>query len=275
MRNVLLFCSFMLIVFSGFSQEDFLSKNGKTILPQKSDMSLGLDGTPIISYIGNMFNNNNNNTLDSIGGKTPLTISGKYFLQDKLAIRGSFGIGYSNFKREELVTDLSSNDTIDKVSDETSDNSLNLKLGIGLEFRRGFGRLQAFYGPQLQIGYSNSSTKYSYGNDISDIAPNGTPSAATRISEVREGSVLSFEIGGFAGVEYFFAPRISLSTEVGISCMYEIKGEGEQVFETFERSTLIIIPIENRGETSNNTPGYSLLQLDTTPNASIAINFYF
>lgn len=275
MKNFILLCSSMFIVFSGLSQEKFLSKNGKPILPQKRDMSLGLDATPVIGYFGNMFNNNSDNTLGSIGSKTPLTISGKYFLQDKFAIRGFFGVGYSNLKVEELVTNLSSNDTLDKVSDETSDNSLNLKLGVGLEYRRGFGRLQAFYGPQLQIGFSSSSTQYSYGNDLSDIAPSGRPSSATRISEVKEGALLSVEVGGFAGVEYFFAPRISLSTEVGISLKYETKGEGEEILETFERSTLIIIPIVNRGETSTSTPGYSLLQLDTTPNASIAINFYF
>jgi len=275
MKKTLLLISCFSIIFACFAQDELLSKKGKRVLPQEKDFSLGLDATPFFNYAGNLFSSNGNNSLDSIGSSVPFTIFGKYFLKDKLAIRGSFGIGYSNFNDKLTVLDVTSDDTLDTKTDEVIDRTLNLRIGGGLEFRRGSGRLQAFYGPQLQLSYSKSSRIFNYGNSLEDIAPSGNSSSVVRLSEIKNGGVLGVELGGFVGVEYFFAPKISISGELSLAVRYENQGESVETFESYERTTLIIIPIVEEGTVSNSTEGYSLFEVDTRPNTSISLHFYF
>lgn len=275
MKKVLFFGCFLIYGTALFAQSEFYNKNGKEILPRESDFSIGIDATPFFSYLGNIFNNSENNRLDSIGGQIPFTISGKYFLRDHMAIRASIGARFSNFSSKAFVDDLSNADTALTLSDETINKAIRIAIGGGLEFRRGHGRLQAFYGPQVTVLYSKASTEFNYGNDLSEIAPAGTPSFAARLAEQKQGDILDIELGGFVGVEYFFAPKISIATEFGISFRYVNQNEGEVILETFERTNLIIIPIENRSQITNRTPGFSLLELDTKPTAAISLNFYF
>jgi len=275
MKKVILFSIALICLSPCFSQEVLSNKNGRAILPEKKDFSIGFDASPVFNYLGNIFNDSRNNNLDSLGSEFPLTLSGKYFLKDDLAIRAILRTGFSNRSNKSQVQDLSSTDTNARVNDETIRKSLNLVLGFGLEYRKGNGRLQAFYGPQILFSYQNASTEFNYGNEISILAPAGNPSSATRISKQETGAILGIEAGGFAGVEYFFAPKISFSAEVGISFRYENQQDGSTTFENYERSLLFILPIENQSTSSTSSPGNSLLELDTRPNAGIALNFYF
>lgn len=268
--NALLYLSFI-----SFSQEKLLSKNDKVILPEKSDFSLGLDASPFFNYLGNLFNDNETNTSNNIISKIPLSIIGRYFVRENRAIRVTVGVGFSNFSNELIVDDASQNDTTFKVTDETDDQYLSFLFGGGFEFRRGSGRLQAFYGPHFQISYTTSSTKFNYGNAIADVAPPGNPTSVVRLSEINEGAVIGVRLGGFIGVEYFFAPKISFSAELGFAVNYEEQGQGEKIYDTYERSTFIIIPVVSEEEISVKTAGSTLFEVDTQPNAGIALNFYF
>ena len=62
-------------------------------LPTAGNFALGVDATPIFNYIGNLFNGTNtapgnSNTLDLSSS----AIYGKYYLSDRLAVRGTLAI---------------------------------------------------------------------------------------------------------------------------------------------------------------------------------------
>ena len=78
------------------------------------------------------------------------------------------------------------------------------------------------------MGFANSKTTYQYGNpftsdfnapithDFGNNIAGGTPAAAgSRVIENKDGASLLAGVRGFVGVEYFFAPKISIGGEFG------------------------------------------------------------
>jgi hypothetical protein len=117
-------------------------------------------------------------------------------------------------------------------------------LAGGYEFRRGYNRLQAFYGGEAAINYYNSSQKYEYGNDFSatnlapttttDFASQSTASVASRTLEMKTGGSVGFGLGAFFGVEYFIAPKISIGGELGLGLAFKAAPKGETTTETWD-----------------------------------------
>jgi len=80
------------------------------------------------------------------------------------------------------------------------------------------------YGGQVSIGLGGSKTVNEYGNSIAD--------GATRTLTTKNPGNFSFGLGAFAGVEYFFAPKMSIGGEYNLGLNTTSSGAGEVEVES-------------------------------------------
>jgi hypothetical protein len=143
--------------------------------------------------------------------------------------------------------------------------TFNLVLGGGLEKRVGSSRVVGVYGAEAYIALGSEKTTYEYGNALSDDNPDlGRP------TEEKQGSTFGFGVGVFAGVEWFCAPKVSLSGEYTWGLMLSSTGFGETTSEGWDGDGVVTTTVV--GPTGKNNS----FGIDTgVTGASIGINFYF
>lgn len=282
----------ILIVFSTvtmFAQEDkkeessegFVSKKGINILPEAGEYSIGIDATPFFTYFGNMMNGNAANAAPAFGytAAAPLTITGKLMADKNTAYRVLFRVGYNKDRFSEYVHDDVQPITEDVfVVDDRYVSEMNMALGLGLEKRRGKGRLQGIYGGQLIFTMFKHSEEYTYGNALSatNTSPTfydwaaGAPTVATeRITDSQLATNFGIMVQGFVGAEYFFAPKLSISGELQYGLGYNSQGEGYVNSEKIGSNGKDVVAknIKTGSETH--------FSIDTRLSAAINLNFYF
>ncbi len=237
--------------FAVINAQTLTSKKGVPILPEAGEYGLGINATPFFSYAGNMFNGSSFNPGPSFNftANNPLTIYGKYFIDAHTAYRAKFQIGYTSVTDKNFVTkDAEDVNHEITVEDKANWNHMMIALGLGIEKRRGKGRVQGIYGAEATIMFGSSKETYEYGNtwnpdfnhhvtDFGDnlIYENGY--LYGQKTEVNNGSSFGLDIRGFVGVEYFFAPKISLGGEFGWGILLRSTGEGEVKYEFLDYST--------------------------------------
>lgn len=209
-------------------------KNGTPILPQAGDIAIGVEATPYLNYLGNMFNNTEDNTLE-LGSNT---LYFRYFLEDDAALRLSLKIAnttntYRYYTQDDqaIMQDPLSNA---QTEDAYTSRQYSYTLGVGYQKYRGYGRLRGFYGAQVFVGFAKDSYEYSYGNPMS--ATNTAPSSHWGQQAIRpingdEGLRTQFGIGALAGVEYYFAPKICIGGELNLNYAYTKTGQGDSTTE--------------------------------------------
>lgn len=232
-----------------FSQEDettnnVVNKKGIAILPQAGDFAIGIDASPVFNLVGNMVRINDFTgpfsdpmSFNFVQGNS---IYGKYFLTDNSAVRVRFDINSMSRTDEKYVTD--DTDTINftaKVLDSRKMSGSGVNLGIGYEMRRGKGRLQAFYGGELNLSLGGGlKSEYTYGNSFSN---DSTPSyfnwntMSENTLAIDQHRVVNSTVAGgfglglraFVGVEYFLFPNIAVGGEFGWGFGMNSAGEGE------------------------------------------------
>lgn len=241
------------------------TKSGRNILPAAGDFAIGVEANPFLEYIGNIFTNGTNNAPSFDGSKG--AIIGKYFLTDKSAVRARLGFDFGSTKETTPTTKLpiDPNNPDAKVNNTTTTKKNNFALGVGYELRRGYGRLQGFYGGEALIGFRSEKDTYTYGNALS--AQNGV----SRVKEEGKGSGFEFGVGGFAGVEYFVAPKISLGGELGLAIMTDSGKGGKTITETWDSATSSVktTTVDN---TNNKT---STFNFGTRTSGKINLTFHF
>ncbi len=214
------------VVFTAWSQDPvLLSKNGHKILPEKGEFALGIDAKPFFGYVGNVFRfGGEQNSAPSFNFLENQTITGKYFLTDKKAIRASLRMGFEN---QSDYNQLQKNgaDIEEYVEDAHKYSSTNIELLAGLEYRRGKGRIQGYYGAEAFLGFSSSKHSYEYGNEFSSNYPmplsttnwysNDAYNVSERPIETKMGRAFAIGAQAIVGVEYFIAPKMALSGEFG------------------------------------------------------------
>jgi hypothetical protein len=147
-----------------------------------------------------------------------------------------------------------------QVEDERINTQFNLMLGGGMEFRRGKGRLMGVYGGEAMIGLNTSNESYTYGNLIT--ADNQAPTTTnfggnlvgnSRVTSRTNPNSFSLSAMGFAGVEYFFAPQISIGAEFTLGIRYTGTNRSEVVREEWEANSAAIINVTdlNAGNLTN------------------------
>lgn len=203
------------------SESKLLSKRGYSILPESGDFGIGFDAVPFLQYGGNFFSGSTNtNSVNADFQNSTQQLVGKYFLDEKTAIRARFRFRSANdTDRNSVILDNQATpDPNVKVIDERSINSNFIQIGAGYEKRRGQGRLYGIYGGEISVFSSKTKTNFEYGNPTS--VDNQFPTTTTNFGFSNDGSQptartveqlsgrnLGFGLDGFAGIEYFFAPK--------------------------------------------------------------------
>lgn len=265
-KSIILLGSALLFATASFAQDEatsssgetktaevLKSKKGETILPEEGDLSIGVDASPFLRFAGNMLN-----STVSQGAPTwnaynaqPFSIIVKKFKDPNTAYRALVAIHKANLNDSRevnqavaLPNDLYFGDKIAKVTDTRATGFNALIVGGGLEKRRGYGRLQGFYGGEALISVQGSQkSRYTYGNALTqntaadqvNVNPNdanyttnfganignagnfqqhaGVTSA--RMLSQKTNTSFGFGLRGFIGAEYFFMPKMSIGGEFG------------------------------------------------------------
>lgn len=279
MKKTVLFTAALVAVSAVSAQTGEITSNrGENWLSQDGDWGLTFEATPLLNYAGNLFNNGNNtgvmsmNNLFSSAGAAGINgnqvvIGAKKLIDANTAYRGRFRLGFGGNKETAKVQDLSTGAAADaKVDNVTKNGFTGIDLGFGLEKRVGSTRVVGIYGAMLNVGFGSSKTTYEYGNAIT--ATNAGP----RDTEVKNGSTMAIGLQAFGGVEWFCAPKISLSGEYTWGVAFSSTGFGSTTSEEWDAANSSIKTTTTEGTTNKK----SSFSVDTgVSGASIGVNFYF
>jgi len=262
--SILVLMAFVSIVGTANAQvEQITSKNGVPVLPEAGTFAIGFDALPFLRFAGNMFNGDttNNSPLASFanqgGPDNGGTLYGKYFLSETSAIRGRLSINQSTVQdvNRVILDGQAVPQSNIEVEDQLISNNFGLQLGGGMEFRRGKGRLMGVYGGEALIGLNTSNEKYTYGNLITanNQAPTSTNNfgagssaqSSSRILSRTNPNNFSLSAMGFAGVEYFFAPQISIGAEFTLGLRYTGINRSEVIREEWEANQAAVINVSD------------------------------
>lgn len=280
-----------------------LTKNGYRYLPVKGDYAIGIEATPFFEYLGNAFNNSSDNKAPLFNG-VDNTIYGKYFLENNRAVRAKLRINIGSDTYKGIVPDdeRRANNPLDvdaTATDIMKVKSTDIELRVGYEFRRGHGRVQGFWGGEVGFNFVSGSYKYDYANpmtaanqapstwDFADQNPTSVPNG-NRATEAKLGKGFGFTAAGFVGIEYFFAPHLSLGGEFNLGFTLATKGQDEVTREFWNAATNKVETQTTRYESwvrpvydnANNwlydkNIEANKVQLFTRPSGSIFLLFYF
>ncbi|MDR1673156.1 MAG: hypothetical protein LBS09_06835 [Bacteroidales bacterium] len=267
----------------------FVNRRGIPVLPKAGDFALGIDATPFLRYLGNVANNTTGNAAPLFNGVSN-TIYGKYFIADDRAIRAKLRLNiYQDQHKGTVANDaeVARNPlnpfatTVDVQRISTQD----VALTAGYEFRRGRGRVQGFYGGEVSIGYKGGKTVYEYSNPLTALNQNPSTadfganlissglSAQDRITEQVSGATLSASVAGFVGVEYFFAPQISIGGELNLGLDYSTKAQDEITAEGYDAANDKIQTYSKRERSKSDLAGTAGIR--TITSGSIFLLFHF
>jgi len=285
MKKLILSVAVVLCASASFSQEE------KNYLPEAGDWAVGIDATPFLNYAGNLLGGGN--VAPSWNALTSQVITGKYFVDANTAYRGSLRLGFGSSSASSMIGDATpnANDGLvypnlpAMVEDNAKFSSMNVTIGFGMEKRRGFGRLQGYYGAEAGIGMASSSESYEYGNAVTIAgvdAGNTTDWAlgqdawgnSARVTESKSGT--SFFIGAraFIGAEYFVMPRVAVGGEFGWGLGFSTGGTSSVTMESTDGVTVGSQTVE-----TSNGSGFGVDTDSTTggfgPSGSLRMTFHF
>lgn len=243
------------------AQDGMRNKKGVVIFPEAGELSVGIDAIPFLRYGGSLFNDNSESpNVDFIAG--PLTFSGLYVKRDNLAYRAKVRVSFGTEKQDTLVPRLGSTNSNETVADEMKTISTDVTLSAGIQKWRGKSRVKGYYGGEVALSIGTEKTRYSYGNALS--SENNT----ARLKSTREGSEFGFQLRAFAGLEYFFAAKASVSGEFGWGPKLITKGRGETQTESWQGNEVDVV-ISNTGKNSS-------FRFDNdNAGGTIRLSFYF
>jgi hypothetical protein len=292
MKKTVLFAAAIFTVAAATAQTgEITSAKGENWLSQDGDWGLTFDAQPLLNYAGNLFNNGtNNNTIalnslwgpgNTFGGANKgIVIGGKKLIDANTAYRGRVRIGFGSNKQTEQV-DANPQPTppptpTAQVDDVQKMNYLGITLGGGLEKRVGSTRVVGIYGGELDFSIASSKTTYEYGNALSaQNTVNGNAfGAGNGVTEIKNGSTFGLALFGFAGVEWFAAPKISIGGEVSWGVGLASRGIGETTSESFNTASNSVQSVTVEG--SDGSDKESTFTIDTgISGATVNVNFYF
>ena len=240
-----------------------LSKGGKQITPVAGDMGLSMDASPFLEFVGNILNNSSNNNAPDVNspGFTNNQITFRYFLEDNMVARARLGITQTTTTIKNLVQQDKQTDQNVRVEDKQVQSADGYFVAAGVEMRRGNGRIQGYYGGELAHSKTNNSFFREYGNAMTqdNQAPRSTTSfgsgANNGSANVQNRQIASYGgrnvfigVNGVVGVEYFFAPRISIGGEFILGFGLTMEQAGENQFEEWSDDGIevTVTPDENK-----------------------------
>lgn len=280
MKKTVLFAAALFAVTAASAQTGEITSNrGENWLSQDGDWGLTFDAQPLLNYAGNLFNGHTNNggvalnNLWSSNNGSQVIIAGKKLVDANTAYRGRVRIGFGSTKLTEFV-DANPQPTppptpAATVEDVTKNNFMAINLGAGIEKRVGSTRVVGVYGAELNVGFGNSKTTYEYGNSLSNTNP------GSRTTETKNGSTFGVGLNAFAGVEWFCAPKISLSGEYTWGLALTSSGASESTVESWNGTGTTSTTVEGNPNDGNPDKSSSFTIDTGVSGARIGVNFYF
>lgn len=272
MKKTILSIVMAAISFAVVAQENMMSKRGTSILPEVGDYAISFDASPFLRYAGSMFSQNGNpSPTADYTYNNPFTIVGLYVNAPNSAYRGKVRLGFGSDKQDEEVLILGNNPNNLTTTNTVKAKGTNITIGAGLQKSRGKHRLHGVYGADAYIQFgSGLDTTFTYGQGLLDTLP--PQFANPRVTKVNSGSQFGFGVRGFIGVEYFFAPKISINAQYGWGLAIMSTGTGKVTEEYVDNSTGTPVRKTRDSETGKS----SSFGADVDNNGgSIAITFYF
>ncbi len=278
------------------------TKEGVNYLPEAGNFSIGVSADPLVSYMGNLFNGNTSNGIDgsTIGGDPfdassyqytypTVSIVGRYMLTDKFGIRANVGILVDNEYNQGYVVDdkeLAENPLSNqKVIDGQKIKQSGASLSAAAEFRVGDRRVQGVFSAGLVYAYSKQQYIYSYGNAITETnqQPSSYTSYATTASPTNSGmsyartlsstnnGLNSFGFLASAGVEWFFAPKVSLGLDVNLVGIYSWSKATYSICEGYNEVSGSVEEFTDLVSPKNSSFVFGTKNIGS----NLAVNFYF
>jgi hypothetical protein len=246
------------------------NRRGIAILPQQKDWCIGFGANPVFNYFGNMFNaSTSNNGLNASFAAPNKMIFAKYMKTNEMAYRVSFRLGFTNDVTTFNVKDMTPGAATDAVvTDKQKRNNSFIGLGFGIEKRKGTAtRIQGFYGVEGLISYSSGDNiNYEYGNGLEKL-----DTGLIRVKKLKSSSLFSIGCRGFAGVEYFIAPKFSIGAELGYGPSIGFRSASEQTTEQYD-----FWSTTTTSEVTVLSPKSTVFTLDTDNyNGIVKLLFYF
>lgn len=245
------------------------NKRGIAILPQQGEYCIGFGANPVLSYFGNFFNGSNSNGFPGTGYAAPnQMLMLKYMKTNDKAYRANFRMAYNSDVLSFNVKDMSPGAATDAtVTDKQKRSSSFIGLGVGVERRKGQGRIQGIYGLEGLISYaSGTNVKYEYGNKLENL-----DTGIIRVKKQKASSLFSVGFRAFAGVEYFISPKLSIGAEFGYGPTIGFRGALEQTMEQYD-----FIKAETISDIKSFSPKSTTFNLDTDNyNGLLKLQFYF
>lgn len=219
------------------------------IQPGAGNFSLGFDAVPFLEYFGNIFNGTQNNSVQANFAGVNQQVLSKYFLSDNKAIRIRGRVNQDiTTSRSQVSQDILPTPNPDaEVTDQQTTSMTDVRLGAGMEFRRGKGRVVGVYGAEASVLFGNTTNKYSYGNPLNQSNPNPTTTAAfgantrtsaegrfERLENEKSSRYLGFGANAFAGVEYFIAPKLAVGAEFTLGLDLVKNYSSKQTYEYWD-----------------------------------------
>lgn len=213
------------------------SKKGFEILPQAGDYAIQIDANPLLNFglnavtMGaNVGTNANGGSFAGVGSINT-TIRGKYFTSATEAYRVNFGINTSRAATTTNIASLVDPDDADLVVDSVT-RTTQITIGGGMEWRRGHNRLQGFYGADINFMIGSPVPLTSV--EVSADAETASTDYGYGPIVTQKGSSFGIMLQGFAGVEYFVLPKISIGGQVGWGLNFNSKGKITQTTVSYD-----------------------------------------
>lgn len=273
LKQLRLFLPALLLAYMA-SAQSITSKKGEPILPEKGNWGVFFDGAPFIKYAGNLLNSSQSNSVKADfpnGYKNTLVL--KKYKSDTRALRIKMRIGFSSNTIDSIVTFLGGIYPEPTVTDSRNISEKNIVVGIGTQKSRGKGRLTGYLGKELLFGFSTLDTTYTYGGGPLtqyNWLHTNTFGQERGVTKIERGTDFRISLHIVAGVEYFFAPRMSLSAEYSWGFGYQNNSAGKITKEEWNFQG------GNIKTTTRKTAGSSSFIVDNANNVgSINLAVYF
>ena len=250
MKKIFLAVALACTVSFAFAQNNILtSKNGTPILPEENDWAIGFDASPFLDVIKGLFTSSDTSGSDysKFTKDHPLAIYGKLVRNNHKVWRCSARIHLGSDKTNYVTLLDSANgasfSTQQYGNDIFKDSHRGISLGFGIEQHKGKGRVQGYFGPEINIGFSFRKATINYANAITTENTVPTISSAfviqpdnSRITETNYGSRFNFKLRAFIGLEYFFMAKASVGAEFGWGIGYTSGGEPSSTTERWDEN---------------------------------------
>jgi hypothetical protein len=240
------------------------SKKGEAYLPIAGEWGLGVSANPFLDYLGNFVNGYDNfndgpNFEFASNPANNIAVFGKLMKDANTAYRIRFNVGIRSTTNKAVISqnELNPDPAFPAFTEDWQKvNTTAIVIAPGIEKRRGSTRLQGVYGAELVLGFNNAKVSYDYGNAMSadfnapitndfdnygygeNILTGNEAAAAVRVVEDKSGSNFLVGARGFIGVEYFFAPKISIGGEFGYMLGFQTQRKATITAETWDASSV-------------------------------------